>query len=86
MIFFYTCLCGIYFFQIYLVVLFADEFASETLCFFFFLFTYSMTMDKVLVNVSGFSFVKPIVKNSTCYKVVSACHNNTDSFNTHYKI
>jgi len=51
-----------------------------------FFFTYSMTMDKVLVNLSGFSFVKPVVKNVTCYKVVSACHENTDSFNTHYKI
>jgi hypothetical protein len=49
-------------------------------------FTYSMTMDKVLVNVSDFSFVKPFVKNLTCYKVLSACHKNIYPFNTHYKI
>jgi len=45
-----------------------------------------MTIDKLLVNVGDFSFVKPIVKNVTCYKLVSACHKNTDSFNTRYKI
>lgn len=45
-----------------------------------------MTMDKVLVNVSDFSLVKPIVKNVTCYKAVMACHKITGSLNTHYKI
>jgi hypothetical protein len=69
---------------LYLANLFVKISLLSKHCVFF--FTYSMTMDKVLLNVSDFSFVKPIVENLTCYKVVSACHKITYSSNTHYKI